>query len=84
MEGGVVGQYYETLYFCHRHRHPPSWNAPLKWVGLTISAPVSDISFPACTNGVWPLWPVSVAQKNKPSTVLSSNVKSINLMQCTA
>ena len=35
--------------------------------GSTASAPVSDISPPACTNGVWPpLQPVSVAQKNKP------------------
>jgi len=31
-----------------------------------------------------PLRPVSVAQKNKPSTMLSSNVQSINLlMECT-
>ena len=39
--------------------------------GSTASAPVSDVSAPACTNEVWPpLRPVSVAQ-NKPSTVLS-------------
>ena len=48
--------------------------------GSTASAPVSDVSAPACTNGVWPpLRPVSVAQKNKPSTMLSSNVQSIDL-----
>ena len=40
----------------------------------------------AYTNGVWPpLRPVSVAQKNKPSTMLSSNVQSIDFfMDCTA
>ena len=47
---------------------------------LTASPPVSDVSAPACTNWVWPpLWPVSVAQKNKPSTMLSSKVQSIDL-----
>jgi len=37
-------------------------------------------------NGVWPpLRPVTVAQKNKPSTMLSSHVQSIDLpMDCTA
>jgi len=54
--------------------------------GLTASTPVSDVSSPACTNGVWPpLQPVSVAQKNKPSTMSSSNIQSIDLlMDCTA
>jgi len=54
--------------------------------GSTASALVSDVSAPACTNGVWPpLRPVSVAQKNKPSTMLSSNVQSINFpMDCMA
>ena len=54
--------------------------------GSTASAPVSDVSAPACTNGVCPpLRPVSVAQKNKPSTMLSSNVQSIDLlMDCMA
>ena len=47
--------------------------------GLIASAPVLDVSAPACTNGVWPpLRPVSVAQKNKPSTIVSSNVQSID------
>ena len=42
---------------------------------------VSDVSALACTNGVWPpLRPVSVAQKNKPSAMLSSNVQSICLL----
>jgi len=54
--------------------------------GLTASAQVLDVSTPACTNGVWPpLRPASVAQKNKPSTMLSSNVQSIDLlMDCMA
>jgi len=54
--------------------------------GLIASAPVSDVSAPACTNGVWPpLRPVSLVQKNKPSTMLSSNVQSIDLpTDCTA
>jgi len=54
--------------------------------GLIASAPASGISADVCTNEVWPpLRPVSVAQKNKPSTVLSFNVKSIDLlMDCTA
>jgi len=44
--------------------------------GWTASAQVSDVSAPACTNGVWPpLRPVSVAQ-NKPSTMSSSTVQS--------
>jgi len=54
--------------------------------GLTASTLVPDVSAPSCRNGVWPpLWPVSVAQKNKPSTMLSSNVQSIDvLMDCMA
>jgi len=48
---------------------------------LTASAPVSGVSAPVCTNGVWlPLRPVSVAQKNKPSTMLSSIVQFIDLL----
>ena len=48
--------------------------------GLTAWALVLDVSAPAYTNGVWPLLLlVSVAQKNKWSTMLSSNVKSSNL-----
>ena len=66
---------------------PPEWPSQEEpGSGLTTSAPVSDVSAPACTNGVWPpLRPVSVAQKNKPSTMLSSNVQSIDLpMDCMA
>jgi len=45
---------------------------------------VLDVPAPACTNGAWPpLQPVSVAQ-NKQSTMLSSNVQSIDHpMDCT-
>ena len=49
--------------------------------GLTVSAPVSDVSAPACTNGARsPLRLVSVEQKNKSMTMLSSNVKSNGLL----
>jgi len=52
---------------------------------LTASAPVSGLFPSICTNGVWPpVRPVSVVQKNKPLTTLSSNVYSIDLMDCTA
>ena len=68
---------------CRMNRLRPSQEEPGS--GSTTPVPVSDVSAPACTNGVWPpLRPVSVAQ-NKPSTMLSSNVQSINLpMDCTA
>ena len=53
-----------------------TWNLPES--GLTASPPVSDVSAPACTNGVWPpLRSVSVA-RNKPSTMSSSTVQSID------
>ena len=67
--------------------HPPEWPSQEEaGSGLTASVPVSDVSAPACTNGVWPaLRPVSVAQKNTPSTMLFSNVQSIGLpMDCMA
>jgi len=90
MECGVGSQPHKTLHFHpRRHRHP----LPLEWPskeklgsGLTTSAPASGVSNHPCTNGVWPpLRPVSVALKNKQSTMLSSNVQSIDLcMACTA
>ena len=63
---------------------PPEWpSEEQSGSGLTVSALVSDVSTPACTNGVWP--PVGVVQKSKPSTMLSSNVQSTNLpMDCMA
>jgi len=53
---------------------------------LTASTPLSDVPTPAGTNGVCPpLLHVSVVHKNKPSTMFSSNVQSIDLhMDCTA
>ena len=81
------GQPHKTPHFHPRHRHPPEWPSQEEpRSSLTASAPVSDVSAPACTNGVWPpLRPVSVVQKNKPSTMLSSNVQSIDLpMECKA
>ena len=70
--------------YCSKPHPPPGMNLPGS--GLTASAPMSGVSAPACTNGVWPpLRPVSMAQKNKPSTMLSSNVQSIDLpMDCMA
>jgi len=52
--------------------------------GLTASAPVSDVSVPACTNGVWRhLQLVSVTQKNRALTMLSFTVQFIDLlMEC--
>ena len=89
MECGMGGQPYKTPHFGSRHQYSPSRNDPTKkslGSGSTASAPLSDVSALACTNGVWPpLRPVSVTQKNKPSTMLSSNVQSIGLpMDCTA
>jgi len=62
--------------------HLPEWPSQEEpGSGLTASAPVSDASAPACTNGVWPpLRPVNVAQKNKLSTMLSSNVQPTDLL----
>jgi len=53
---------------------------------LTTSAPLSDASAPVCTNRVCPpLRLVSLAQKNEPSTMLFSNVQSIDLLvDCTS
>ena len=88
MECGLDGQPHKTPHFHPWHRHPsPKWPSQEEpGSGLTASAPVSDVSAFACTNGVWsPLRPVSVALKNKPSTMLSSNVQSIDLpMDCMA
>jgi len=84
VEHGVSGQPHKTPHFNSRHRYTP---LPRRaWSGVTASALVSDVSAPACTNGIWPpLRPVSVVQKNKPSTMSSSNVQSIDLpMDCTA
>ena len=85
MERGVGGQPHMTPHFKSRHRythtHTPEWPSQEEpGSGSTASAPMSDVSAPARTNGDWPpLRPVSVAQVNKPSTMSSSTVHSINL-----
>jgi len=89
VECGVGGQPHITPQFHPQHRHPPTWNDPPKkslGPASTASAPVLDVSAPVCTNGAWPpLRPVSVAQKNKPSAMLFSNVQPIDLsMDCIA
>jgi len=58
---------HKTPHFHPRHRHPPPGMTLPRSAGsgLTVSAPVSDVSAPVCTNGAWPpLRSVSVAQKN--------------------
>ena len=69
IERGVGGQPHKTLHFNSRHRYIHTLEWPFQeelGSGSTASAPVSEVSAPACTNGVWPpLRPVSVAQ-NKP------------------
>jgi len=86
MQCGVGGQTHKTPHFHSRHRYPPSQNDPPKKSLGPTQAPVSDVSAHVRTNEVWPpLRPVSVAQKNKPSTMLSVNVQSIGLpMDCAA
>jgi len=87
LEWGVGRQTHKTPHFHPWHQHPLEWPSQEQpGFGLIPSAPVSDVSNPTWENGVWsPLWPMSVAQKNKLSTMLSSNVQSINLlMDCTA
>jgi len=50
----VVGEHYETPYFHSRHRHPPSGAAYVRLKRMSASAPVSDVSAPAYTNGYDP------------------------------
>ena len=75
---------HNTPYFHPRHRHPPTRNDPPKKIlgsGLTASAPVSDISAPACTNGVRPLFAACEwAQKDKRSTVWFSYVPKVDVV----
>jgi len=87
MEWRVDGQTHKTPFSSPTPANPPEWPSPEEpGSGSTASAPVLDVSPPACTNGVWPpLRLVSVAQKNKPSTMLSSSVQSIDFpMDCMA
>ena len=55
MECGVCGQPYKTPHTYPRRRHPPNPEWPSqeqRGSGLTASAPVSDVSAPACTKGI--------------------------------
>ena len=83
MQCGVGRQPHKTPFFHPRHRHPPSWvNLPRRaWVQL-YRFHTSVGYFRSCfTNWIWPpVWSVNVAHKNKPSTMLSSNVQSIDLL----
>ena len=91
MECEVVRQPYKTPHFHPRHLE---WPALLAWPfqkqhgsGRLNRLRTGVGRFhPTYTNGVWlPLRPVSVAYKNKPSTMLSSNVQFIDLpMDCVA
>ena len=67
--------------------HTPGMTLPrTAWIRLNCFH-TSVGCFPSCLyQWVWPrIRPMSVAQKNKPSTMLSSNVQSIDLlMECMA
>jgi len=84
-----------NLRYCYSSRdrsfipgtHPPGMTRQEQHgSGLTASAPVSDISALAYTNGAWPLLGlVNVGQRNKQLTMLFFTVLSIDLlMDCTA
>jgi len=81
MECGMGGQPYKTPHFHPRYRQPP----PVQLRSdLTASAPVSDVSAPVCWNGhgflcrLW-VWRIKI----RPSTMLSSNIQSIDLRALT-
>ena len=86
MECGVGGQPHKTPHFNSRHwyTHTTEWPSQEEpGSDLTASTPLLDVSTFACTNGVWPpMRPGSVVQ-NKPSTMSSSNVQSIDLPRTT-
>jgi len=88
MECGVGEKSHKTPHFHPWYRQIPPGATPQEKPEpcLTASALVWGVSAAVCTNAVWPpLWHVSVAQKNKPSNMSSSNVQSIDLpMDCTA
>ena len=80
MDCRMGGQSHKTPHFNSRHRYTPTPRMTLSrraWVRLNCLRRL-DVSAPACTNGVWPLRPVSVAQ-NKLLTMPSSTVQSIDL-----
>jgi len=88
-DGGVDGQTHKTTHFHPRHRHPPTRNDPPKrraWVRLNrLRTGVGRFRSCLYKRGMASSAPVRVAQKNKPSTMLSSNDQSIDLpMDCRA
>jgi len=81
MECGVGGQPYKTPHFYPRHAPTPR-NGPPKRAWFRLNRLRTGVGrFRSCLYkwDMAPLRPVSVAQKNKPSTMLSSNVQSIDL-----
>ena len=80
-------EWLENITKLHALSSPISASTLLEWpcqeqrgFGLTAPTSMSDVSAPGYTDVVWPLLgSVSVAQKNKPSTTLSSTVQSIDL-----
>jgi len=87
MECRVAGQHYETVHFHPRHWHPPGMIlSKTAWVQLNCLCTNVVRFYSWLHKWVWlPLQPVSVVKKNKPSTMLSSNVQFINVpMDCMA
>jgi len=85
MRSGRTAPYYSAFSSPTAAPTHPEWPSQEEpGSGSFASAPMSDVSAPVCTNGAWPpLRPLSVAQKNKPSIMLSSNIQPINLpMDC--
>jgi len=78
MECRVAGEHYETPYFQPRHRHPPSGMAmPMPravWIRLNHLRTGIRCFCSWLHNGAWPLLRfVSVARRNSPLIMLSSN-----------
>jgi len=86
MKCGVVGQPCKTPHFHPRHRHPPSWNDPPKNSVRFNRLRTGVERFRSCLHKWYGLLcGLCVAWKNWPTTMLSSNVQSIELpMDCPA
>jgi len=81
VECGVGGQSQTPPHFHPRHRSPPVMTLQRRARVRFNRLRTSVGRFRSCLyKWVWPpLRPVSVAKTNKPSTMLSSNVQSIEL-----
>ena len=82
---GVGRQTHKIPHFYPQHWHPPPGMTLPRTAGVRLNRLCTDVGrfrfCLHCTNGVWlPLRPVSVAHMNQSSTMLSSNVQSID--QC--